>query len=100
MFTVDPFIPVTVTYLFMRNEQTILAKNQVKWNSKQVSKQDSKWDTEWGSRETSEMDTLEFERYEYEGFVGYLECHEHHHGYLGMYEKKVYGRSGGSWSRE
>ena len=46
------------------------------------------------------MDTLEFERYEYEGFVGYLECHEHHHGYLGMYEKKVHGRSGGSRSRE
>ena len=46
------------------------------------------------------MDSLEFERYEYEGFVGYLECHEHHHGYLGMYEKKVYGRSGGSRPRE
>ena len=26
MFTVDPFIPVTVTYLFMRNEQTIRAR--------------------------------------------------------------------------
>ena len=31
MFTIAPFIPVTVTYLFMRNEQTIRAKNRVKW---------------------------------------------------------------------
>ena len=59
-----------------------------------------KWDSKWSSRETPEIYTLEFERCVYWGFVGYLECHEHHHGYLGMYEKKVYGRSGGSRSRE
>ena len=52
MFTAEPFIPVTVTYLFKRNELTTRAKNRVKWDSKW----DSKWNSKWSSRETSEMD--------------------------------------------